>query len=581
MRRRWTRAATTLAVLMVSACAVIPSSGPVTKAGDDRGLGESTVRYSPARPTPGASPEQIVSGYLDAMLAFPVSSRTAGAFLTSEAAASWSPASGVRVYSDSDILGPGTSEQGRNNPRSDLRSPVAVRLGFLESARLDRQGHYVPQGGRAAITYRLERVDGEWRIANPQVGVLVNQKFFEDYFRPFNLFNFDLPGKRLVPDPVYLVVGDQLATSLVTSLSAGSRSVDLVASRTYVPGLRDLRPSVPVSSDGVADVEFTEDFSDLSGSARDRLSAQIVWTLRQVPGIDAVQVVGGTTSLTVNGSEVQPISSWGGYGPNAARGHAYGVVDDKVVQIYEGVAQTLSGAWGRDAHGAIFVGVSGAGVAGVMPQRDEVRITNRNGAQVREVGGTGFVPPWWDSGGTLWLVDRDAAGTRVRAMVDGDIRSLDAGGLADTDVQTFAISPDDARYAVSSSTSGGRIYVGQVLRDAKDKLLGLGPPTQVRTSAVGPAAATWSSITGLGLLADTDSGRQVFTTQIDGSSTADIASAGRAMLPDVDAQTLAIGAGEIPDLYVSDARKRLWYLPANGSWRQVTIGPLTGLSYGR
>ena len=49
-----------LVVVMASACAVIPSSGPVTKVADDDGLDQSAVRYTPARPLKGASPEQIV-----------------------------------------------------------------------------------------------------------------------------------------------------------------------------------------------------------------------------------------------------------------------------------------------------------------------------------------------------------------------------------------------------------------------------------------------------------------------------------------------------------------------------------------
>jgi hypothetical protein len=64
-------------VLVLSACAGIPTSGPVTKVAAADDLGQSAVRYTPARPLRGASPEQIVRGFLDAMLAFPTSSRTA------------------------------------------------------------------------------------------------------------------------------------------------------------------------------------------------------------------------------------------------------------------------------------------------------------------------------------------------------------------------------------------------------------------------------------------------------------------------------------------------------------------------
>ena len=95
-----------LGVLLVGGCGSIPTSGPVTRVADDKGFGESTVRYAPALPVPGASPQEIVLGYLDAMLAFPVSTGTASAFLTPSAAKSWRPLDGVRVYSRPKVSAP-------------------------------------------------------------------------------------------------------------------------------------------------------------------------------------------------------------------------------------------------------------------------------------------------------------------------------------------------------------------------------------------------------------------------------------------------------------------------------------------
>ncbi|MET0448027.1 MAG: GerMN domain-containing protein, partial [Aeromicrobium sp.] len=307
-----------LVTTVASACAVIPSSGPVTRVADDEGLGQSAVRYAPARPIPGASPEQIVRGYLDAMLAFPVSSRTASAFLTPAAAEVWSASAQVRIYSGPEVAQ--TEEAGnRGELRNQPGGPVSVRLGFTEDAQLDRQGRYTRRAAPAALSYSLEQVDGEWRIANPQSGILIDRKFFADYFRPFELYFFDRPGRRLVPETVHLVSGDQLATTLVANLTGGPAPEGTDAIRTYVPARKSLRPSVPISDDGIADVEFTQDFGDLSSSAREHLSAQVVWTLRQVPGVEGVQIVGGSTALAAGGDEVQPIQAWGGFGPSTAR----------------------------------------------------------------------------------------------------------------------------------------------------------------------------------------------------------------------------------------------------------------------
>jgi hypothetical protein len=570
-----------LAVAAMSACAVIPSSGPVTRVAEDEGLGQSAVRYTPARPLPGASPEQIVRGYLDAMLAFPASSRTASAFLTPTAAETWSAPAQVHVYSAPDVSL--VEEEGN---RGDLRNvpggPVSVRLGFTEDALLDRQGRYTRRSGPAAMTYSLEQVDGQWRIANPQAGILVDRKFFVDYFQPFSLYFFDRPGRRLVPEIVHLLSGEQLATTLVASLTGGPAAADGDAIRTYVPGRRSLRPSVTISGEGVADVEFTEDFRDLSASTRDHLSAQIVWTLRQVPGVEAVQIVGGSTALSAGGDEIQPVQAWGGYGPSTARGRAYAVVDDAVVEIDDGESRPINGAWGEDARGARHVAVSEAGVAGVLPGRDRVRLTSRDGSVPRTIGGNGFIAPDWDSDGVLWLVDRLSGRTRVRVVDGGEERSIETGGLADLQISTFAISPDGTRFAATGRGSeAGRLFVGRVLRDEDDRLLGLGEPGQVFTTAQAPRSASWASTTDLAFLADSQAGVQVYRASIDGSDTTGEVARSGALLPDVEAQTLASGSGTSTVLYVTDRQKRLWFLEPDGDWRLVEGPPVTGLTFGR
>lgn len=567
--------------LIVSACAGIPTSGPVTKVVDDAGFGESTVRYSPARPSRNASPQQIVSGYLDAMLAYPVSTGTAAAFLTPRGAKGWNPSDQVRIYSSSEVFGARPAARTSGDVDDGPDPSVDVRLGLVEDARLDRQGHFARQARPSEITYRLERVKGEWRIANPQAGVLVNRKFFDDYFRPFSIFFFDRPGERLVPDPVHLVVGDQLATSLVTSLSRGPRASDLAASRTYVPAVDALRPSVPISGDGVADVQFDTDLNRLAESVRDRLSAQVVWTLRQVPDIVTVRLTGGSTPLGEQAG-LQDVTSWGAFGPSIARGHAYAVADGAVVQIDEDDVRPLSGPWGRDARGARSIAVSDAGVAAVLGEGNVARITNRKGAAVRTVDGSRFITPRWDESGKVWLVDRDGARTRVRVVDGSDVTTLRAAGLARLDPSTFELSPDGARYAVTVGRGArSAIMVGSVLRSAKNEITGLADPYRVFTGAGSPSSATWSSGTRLSYLAASESGRQVYTSAIDGSATSGGVDRGDALLPDVGARTLAIGTGEGPARYVTDADNRLWYLPPGESWQRLPIKKVTGLTYGR
>lgn len=581
-RRRSLTALVAIVALALAACAGIPRAGPVTQVRDDTGLGESTVRYLPAKPVEDAPPEQIVRGYLDAMLAFPASPRTAAAFLTPEAASTWDPAARVGVYSKPVVSGRVPTTTGLDDPRSEATGAVDVRLGFADEAVLDRQGHHTPRSGPGSVTYTLELVDGQWRITNPQEGALVNLKFFNDYFRSFNLFFFDRPGRRLVADPVHLVVGDQLATNLLTSLARGPRREIEQASRTYLPPLRDLRPSVPVTDDGVADVEFTDDLGEMSDPARDHLSAQVVWTLRQVPDITAAQIIGGSTPLTASGRETQPMSAWGGYGPSLARGHGFGLSSDRVVQIDDGEVSRLSGAWGRGALGVELIGVSDGGVAGVLPGRERVRVTNRKGTGASEIAGNGLLTPRWDSDGRLWLADVAASGPRIRVVDGARARRIDARTLRGLVVDSFSLSPDGTRYAVTTPSRGGRrVLVGMVLRDAKDRLLGLGAARRVAISARNVRSASWASATTIGFLADTAAGVEVVEVGIDGADTPEDLDRGAGPLPVSTVNALAIGPGDVPRLYVTDTRGRLWFRSPDGAWRSLKAEQVTGLTFGR
>ena len=102
---------------------------------DDSGPDQSTVRYAPVV-RPGGVPQQIVRGYLDAMLAYPVSTGTAALYLTPEAARSWRSSEGVTVYTNPEVT---LSE---TVLRDAERESVVVDLRTSPVARLDRQGHF-------------------------------------------------------------------------------------------------------------------------------------------------------------------------------------------------------------------------------------------------------------------------------------------------------------------------------------------------------------------------------------------------------------------------------------------------------
>ena len=561
------------ATTMLAGCAGIPSSGPVERVADDGGLDQSTVRYAPVGPPRGASPQQIVRGYLDAMLAYPVSTGTAALYLTPDAANEWRSSEGVTVYVRPRV----TLPEGAEGPD---RNKVSVELRTDEVARLDRQGHYTRSTNDPTRTYRLERIDGQWRVANPQSGVMVTRTYYGSYFRPFPLYFFDASGERLVPDLVHLAVGEQLPTGLVTALARGPGRTPGTL-RTYVPEAGSLRPSVTVGDEGVADVEFSTSLTSLSAEERDRLAAQIVWTLKSAPGLRGLRIFGGTAILSSRGERVHPADSWGGFGPPAAKNHTYALVDDKLVEIDGTTVEPISGAWGGDAAGAVEAAVSDDFVAAVLAGHDEVRVTDRAGRDALEIEGARFVAPSWDFDDRLWLVDRPGSSSRVRVVEDRRVRALPTGALRGLAVRSFALSPDGARYAVVATDGGDRaLYVGPVRRDKDDRLTSLGGPRRLSIGVSDPRSVGWISTTRLGFLGASDAGVQLYDAALDGTDVLGGDTGGGPLLPDVDAIVLTGRTGDDSARWVLDGRRRLWHRPPDGSWRLIDDRRFSGLSTG-
>ena len=77
----------------------MPTSGPVEKIEGQQPECTNCINVDVAPPAFGASPEQIVEGYLRANSNFQPAYAVARQFLTKAAAERWSPEDGVQIYS--------------------------------------------------------------------------------------------------------------------------------------------------------------------------------------------------------------------------------------------------------------------------------------------------------------------------------------------------------------------------------------------------------------------------------------------------------------------------------------------------
>ena len=217
-------------------------------------------------------------------------------------------------------------------------------------------------------------------------------------------------------------------------------------------------------------------------------------------------------------------------------------------------------------------------IALVADDRASVRIAALAGGGEQIVNGTTFIDPATDVDGKIWLVDRPGAKTRVR-VVGSKASTLDAQPLAGLDVRSLDISPEAARYVITVDTGdAASVRVGRILRDAKGVPTGLSTPRRVGSGGAGASSAVWVDDVRVSYLAETETGIQMQTALIDGSTGSTTSGA---LLPAADISRLVVGSGPGALTYATDPRGRLWYLRPSGNWQLVDVDPVRSLGNSR
>ncbi|WP_183095286.1 GerMN domain-containing protein, partial [Nocardioides stalactiti] len=287
MRRAAMVAAGILATTLLAGCIDLPDSGPVVTA--DSGAEQDNERASSidARPPqPGDSRLEIVNGFLEAMMAWPISTSVAKEYLSEDAAEEWEPDETI-IYTD------------LATPRED-GSTVSIRM--RGAAMLDESGGWrdsVPSD-RSLLEFRMTIEEGEFRILDPLDALVVRTSWFQQRYRQASLFYFDRAAQVLVPEPVFVPVGESFATTLVTALVAGppARLDGVVTS--FVPPRLSVGLSVPVV-DGVATLDLHGD-APRSPAETELMMAQLAATLGQDPAITALRVTIGGQEIVLPGA---------------------------------------------------------------------------------------------------------------------------------------------------------------------------------------------------------------------------------------------------------------------------------------
>ena len=430
--------------LLLTACAGIPTSGPVQQ-GPSVGVAESDplFRVIPRSPQTDATPEQIVRGFQNATASVETGYSVAKEYLTDGAATVWDPKAGVRVTDGQ------TTYEFKGNV-------VAVQGGML--ATIDPSGEYSVQAPGTQLddlSYGVMKVNGQWRISTLPTGLVLSPSDIQRSYRTYDLYFFTRDFTTLVPAPITVpVTSSAVATVLVQSLLRGATPwLAPAVSSAFPEGTRLALSAVPIESDGTADVELSTEVLGATDETRQKLSAQLVWTLRQVPGITGVRMTVNGQSVPVSGvGPVQPIGSWALVDPDALPDASKGWAVDKrgLLELNPDGSQTVIKL--KTPLTKPGISLDSTQVAGVGADKASLWISRlADGATpVSRYTGTDLSRPSWDRYGDVWVVDRG----KGLVLIAGDEKPVlvpivdPPADVTDKSLLAVAVSRDGTRIAL-------------------------------------------------------------------------------------------------------------------------------------
>lgn len=442
-------AAAALLALIVAGCAGVPTSGPVRQHDSYDQQVDSEVRVAPVPPPPEASAMLVVEGFLHAMATDSAGFAVARQYLTDSANRAWNPLAGTSIYADGD--------RPRELEGSTEDEPL-ISLGGTLTGTLSPAGEYREGVGGLRHDFGLVRdADNQWRISKPPDGLLISRYHFTTNYVAQDLHFLDPAGTALVPDPRFLPQGSALPGLLVRGQLAGP-------GQWLAPAVRP-RPAavlgverVDVSPQGIAGVELAPSAAQLSDDARQTLMAEITTTLTQLPQINGVQLIVGSTLLSRPGTTTTTLvqADFADLAPADRRTSAGQllVVRDQQVRTVQPTQLLTEGE-------PVFPGLVDPGAIAARSDLSEAATVSPDGTRLSVAGpdsasptvlfeGRSLLRPDYSRQNELWAIgDRaDANGFQVFAGDEHALRPVVATDIPEERVRAFRISPDGARMAL-------------------------------------------------------------------------------------------------------------------------------------
>jgi hypothetical protein len=277
----------------------VPDAGSVREGDEIEQEADAGVAFSPSGPAAGATPDEIVRGFVQAQVSAADDFAIAKEFLAVDARDAWKPTDNVAVTS-------GTATVTANPVLPD--DPSTRRYEFTQVAQVDSTGEYSEAVDPQVTSkrFRLIQEDGEWRITDLEPGIVLSAELFSSVFQQYSLYFFDPSYRYLVPDVRWFPQSGLTGSRIVDALLAGpSRVLQDGPVATAFPQSTTLGAPVTIDA-GVAVVDFEDDagsgtqsIDDTSLEVRGLMRQQLSASLSTFTPIVSVVLTAGGIDLDV------------------------------------------------------------------------------------------------------------------------------------------------------------------------------------------------------------------------------------------------------------------------------------------
>ncbi|PZQ89752.1 MAG: hypothetical protein DI534_08140 [Leifsonia xyli] len=546
MRLRAALAAALAAAVLLAGCAGIPTSGAVGNAPIDLGSGGGDIVTRAEGPQKGATPLQLLAGFLIAQRDTQGNYSIAREYLSDGLRTDWSPTERVLV-SDTPVV-----------PKSIDDDTLTVDVNV--SAVVGPTGNYtaLARSEPQSLVYDFERnTAGEWRISNAPAGLLLSSAPFNLSFAPYPLYFFDPSGAFLVPDvrwfPHTTSRPDRIVKELLAGPSPWYAGGVLV---TAFPTGTQLDGGVTITQ-GTASVDLAGDIANQDQGTRWRMQQQLVASLVALSEVSSVQLTVGGFPVDVGDGQAAERQLFVRPDPLGLAAGGFGYLNGTNVDRIAGISSRV------EAMGAVGATLARDGQrAAVRTAAGAWLVSASGGEPLRVDTRAGLVDPSIDVQGFVWSAmasDPDSVIAFDTSQKPHPLPSLNLDGT----LLALKVSRDGSRLLVATQGAGGpALTVAGILRDGSGVPTGFGEPLSIAVGAGTMIDASWVDGSTVAVLSGDASGSDIDLYRIGGTHES---------LGSVPGGVQLVGGNLADGIRVRDGDGTVWRRNSSGGWQSTGI----------